>query len=151
MHCADADRIEPLEGFLHEGLTPEDLFEAGIPIVLSGDDRYVVGKVGISDQWPFRLSIIFGLLLFIEPILPNWTGHLVLDPIFAESSLHLIIYESPYLGFKALQPIMGGVGTPKGGFILVFFCLRLLWSSDSGKRSITGSRIACHIRCMRFT
>jgi hypothetical protein len=38
VHGADADRIESLERFLHEGFPPEDRFENSLPVVSLRDD-----------------------------------------------------------------------------------------------------------------
>ena len=62
VHRANADRVKPLEGFLHQRRPFKDRLEDRIPIVLLNDDRDVVGKTSIGDQWPFGLALVPGFL-----------------------------------------------------------------------------------------
>ena len=97
VHRADANRVEPLEGFPNGFLTPEVRGENLIPVVLLGDDRDIVREVRVSDQRVVCLSVCSRFLSLIHPALSHLAWNTVLWPVLSESICHLPVNEEPYL------------------------------------------------------
>jgi hypothetical protein len=115
------DTMQPLERFPYTLLSHEKSLEEFPPVVLPTDDGRVVREIRVFDQRPFLSAHRLCLSLLFSPVVLNTVGEPVLEPVWTEGPLHLLINEFAKLSFQSLEAIMRGIRAGETVLFSVFF------------------------------